>query len=173
MRSKDLDDGGYKPYFVVLENGKILDGDGTAVHALTGAMPDYDSIWIGTDDETLFGGIKAGDVIQFRCKDSKAIAVKKVVSLTEEKKLLPENPNEGGAVTAGTVTDINTSTDRIMIDAGIAKRALRLNSGAGYYEYSKRANVLKKINKEDISPGDYIAVITGGSVVKYVYKLSE
>lgn len=173
VRSKDLEDGGYKPYFVVLENGKILDGDGTAVHALTGAMPDYDSIWIGTDDETLFGGIKAGDVIQFRCKDSKAIAVKKVVSLTEEKKLLPENPNEGGAVTAGTVIDINTSTDRIMIDAGTAKRALRLNSGAGYYEYSKRANVLKKINKEDIAPGDYIAVITGGSVVKYVYKLSE
>lgn len=171
--------------FLVLEKGNRLDGDGSVVTAVSGMMGSYSSIWIATDDASLFDRIVEGDVIKMNLKNGKATGVRRLAQLSNVVKTLPDDPtappgiekentdlNAHDAMTAGTVVDIDPVKGRMRVDGGSKQRTFVLSSD-GYYEYSVRNNTVKAITKEDIVPDDTVVIFTWETRIQNVYKVVE
>lgn len=181
VRNDRIDNLGGSSRFIVLEKGNRLDGDGGVVTAVTGNMDTYTNIWITGENGNEFDNITEGDIISFQTVNGKAKNVKKLATLSNVVKTIPEDPavpgidkttdiNGHNAVTAGTVVDCDAANNRVRVDAGNATRTFVM-ANSGYYEYSVSRNTLKSIAKEDIEPDDTVVIFTWESWMQNVYKV--
>jgi len=123
------------------------------------------------EDDSVFDGIVAGDVININISSSgKVDYAKKILSLKDKFSFKNvQNYYVKNAEIMGTVADVDSEKNRVLIDFNGVQNAFRLGDSVAIQSYNARRNKCRVIQNTSLAIGDkVICRISWGSIAEMI-----
>jgi len=157
-------------FFIVTDVSQVCVGD-DVFPSLTGNVGDYRKMTLLGEDDSVFDGIVAGDVININISSSgKVDYAKKILSLKDKFSFKNvQNYYVKNAEIMGTVADVDSEKNRVLIDFNGVQNAFRLGDSVAIQSYNARRNKCRVIQNTSLAIGDkVICRISWGSIAEMI-----
>ena len=157
-------------FFIVTDVSQVCVGD-EVFQSLTGNVGDYRNMTLLGEDDSVFDGIVAGDVINININSNgKVDYAKEIFSLKDN--FLSKNVSNyyvKNEVIKGTVAEIDSEKNRILIDFDGVQTAFRLENSVAIQSYNAKRNKCRALKSTSLAKSDkVICRISWGSIAEMI-----